>query len=173
MTQIDENLSKYSEATSQDIEEILDDFSVEPRQGLSVSEVDRRQQLYGLNRLEKTKRRSVREIAIAQFKSPIIALLAVAAALSCAFKEWVEGIAIIIAILFNAGIGFFTEVKAVKSMESLQKLSQTLAKVRREGRVKEIPSEEIVPGDIVVFEAGDSIPADLRLLATGIAVTSG
>jgi P-type Ca2+ transporter type 2C len=164
MTQTHENLSKYSEATSQDIEEILDDFSVDPRQGLSSSEVERRQQQYGLNRLEKTKRRSVREIAIEQFKSPIIGLLAVAAALSFAFQEWVEGIAIIVAILFNAGIGFFTEVKAVKSMESLQKLAQTPAKVRREGRVKEIPSEEMVPGDIVVFEAGDSVPADLRLL---------
>ncbi|MCU0534145.1 MAG: cation-transporting P-type ATPase [Hydrococcus sp. Prado102] len=164
MTQIDENLSKYSEATSQAIEDILNDFSVAPHQGLSLSEVERRRQQYGLNRLEQTKRRSIREIAIAQFKSPIIGLLAVAAALSFAFQEWVEGIAIIIAILFNAGIGFFTEIKAVKSMESLQKLSQTLAKVRREGRVKEIPSEEIVPGDIIVFEAGDSIPADLRLL---------
>ena len=164
MTQIKENLSNNPEVTSHSIEKILNDFSVDARRGLNESEVVRRQEQYGLNRLEKTKRRKIREIAFDQFKSPIIGLLAVAAALSFAFKEWIEGIAILIAIFFNAAIGFFTEVKAVKSMESLQKLSQTYAKVRRDSKVKEIPSEELVPGDIVVFEGGDSVPADLRLL---------
>jgi P-type Ca2+ transporter type 2C len=163
MTQIKADLANYTQASSYASADVLNDFSVNVRQGLTTSEVKRRQEQYGLNQLEQTKRRKVREIAIEQFKSPIIGLLAVAAVVSFAFKEWVEGIAILVAIFFNAAIGFITEVKAVKSMESLQKLSQTHAKVRRDGRVKEIVSQEVVPGDIVVFEGG-VVPADLRLL---------
>ena len=99
-----------------------------------------------------------------QFKSPIIALLAVAAVLAFTFQEWIEGIAVVIAIALNAIIGFVTELRAVKSMESLQQLSKTQAKVRREGQVSQISADELVPGDIVVLEGGDLVPADLRLL---------
>ncbi|MBE9167765.1 cation-transporting P-type ATPase [Pleurocapsales cyanobacterium LEGE 06147] len=152
------------EVYSRSVAEILDDFSVDPEQGLNESEIEQRRQRYGANRLEQAKRRSTWQILITQFKSPIIALLAVAALLSFIFREWVEGIAIIIAIVLNAAIGFFTEVKAVRSMESLQQLSRTHAKVRREGRVQEIAAEDLVPGDIVVLESGDIVAADLRLI---------
>ena len=154
----------YQGASSKEVAEVVQDFSVDTNQGLKASVVEKRHKQYGYNRLRETKGRSNWQILVAQFKSPIIALLVIAAILSFAFQEWIEGIAILIAILLNAVIGFFTEVKAVRSMESLQQLSRTPAKVRREGQVQEISAEELVPGDIVVLEGGDLVAADLRLL---------
>ena len=148
------------------LEEILDELDISPEQGLSESEVERRREQYGDNRLQEAKGRSAWQILVEQFKSLIIAILAVAAALSFAFSQWVEGIAVLIAIFINTAIGFFTEYKAIRSMEALQKLSSTTTKVRRGGKVQEIPAEELVPGDIVVLESGDAIAADLRLIET-------
>ncbi|MBE9047480.1 cation-transporting P-type ATPase [Pleurocapsales cyanobacterium LEGE 10410] len=153
-----------NDSSSRSVETVLENLSVESDEGLNTSTVEKRRKQYGKNRLQEFKQRSAWQILVAQFKSPIIALLAVAAVLSFAFQEWIEGIAVIIAILLNAVIGFFTEIKAVRSMESLQQLSQTKAKVRREGSVREISAEELVPGDIVLLDGGDLIAADLRLL---------
>ena len=143
-------------------QEILNTLDVSAEQGLSESEAKHRREQYGANRLEQAKTRSVWQIFIEQFKNLIIGILAVAAILSFAFQQWIEGIAVIIAIVVNTAIGFFTELKAVRSMESLQKLSSTTAKVRRAGKIQEIPSDELVPGDIVLLESGDVVPADLR-----------
>lgn len=152
------------QAFSRNAAEILEQLSVERERGLSSGEVKKRLKEYGRNELEKTKRRSLWQILIDQFKSPIIGLLAIAAILAFAFQEWIEGIAVLIAIFLNTAIGFFTEMKALKSMESLQQLSKVSAKVRREGQVQTIPAEELVPGDIAVFESGDLVAADLRLV---------
>jgi Ca2+-transporting ATPase len=145
-------------------EAVLDAFGVDPAQGLHRQQIERQRQKYGWNRLQEAKQRSVRAIFLDQFKSPIIALLAVAAVLAFAFQEWIEGIAVVIAIALNAVIGFTTELRAVKSMESLQALSKTQAKVRREGQVQQIDADHLVPGDIVVLEGGDVVPADIRLV---------
>jgi Ca2+-transporting ATPase len=163
-----QNLSvlDYPEASSRSVADILKDLSVEIDRGLTISEVERRRQKYGWNRLEKTKRRSLWQIAIAQFKNPIAALLTVAAIAAFAFNEWVEGIAVLIAIFVNAAIGFITESQALRSMESLQQLSRTHAKVRRNGKLQEINAEEVVPGDIIFLDGGDLIPADLRVIET-------
>ena len=152
------------EASCFSVTEVLENFGVNFQLGLDKTDVEQRRLQYGLNRIEANQKRSRWQIFIAQFKSPIIALLAVAAILSFAFQEWIEGIAIIIAILLNTTIGFFTESQAVNSMEALQKLSCTYAKVRREGRIQEILTEELVPGDIVILEGGDLVAADLRLV---------
>ena len=90
------------QATSLDKDTVLQRLSVDVQQGLDETAVKQRQQKYGKNRLQEFKQRSAGQILIAQFKSPIIALLAVAAVLSFAFQEWIEGIAVIIAILFGA-----------------------------------------------------------------------
>lgn len=145
-------------------EEVLETFSVDAQSGLSEREVQKRREKYGKNQLQQAKQRSIKTIFIEQFKSPIIALLAVAAVLSFLFQEWIEGIAVIIAILLNTGIGFVTEVKAVRAMTALQSLSQTRTRVRRDGNVQEINAEMLVPGDIVLLEGGDIVSADLRLL---------
>ncbi|HHP7243290.1 MAG TPA: cation-translocating P-type ATPase, partial [Elainellaceae cyanobacterium] len=152
--------------TSQTVDEILKAFDVSSENGLDQAEVQTRRENYGPNRLQEAKQRSAREILVDQFKSPIIGLLAIAAVLSFLFQEWIEGGAIIIAILLNAGIGFFTEIRAVRSMKALKQLSRTQAKIRRDGDIQVIPAEDLVPGDIVVFEGGDLIPADLRLIET-------
>jgi P-type Ca2+ transporter type 2C len=146
------------------LEDILNELDVSAKQGLTESEVERRRKQYGENRLQEAKGKSAWQILIEQFKSLIIAILAVAAALSFAFSQWIEGIAVLIAIIINTAIGFFTEYKAIRSMEALQKLSRTTTKVRREGKIQEISAEEVVPGDIVVLESGDAIAADLRLI---------
>lgn len=151
-------------ASAQPVKDVLENFSVDPQQGLTIAQVEKRQQLYGLNQLQQVKGRTPGQIFVDQFKSPIIGLLAVAAVLSFVFREWVEGFAILIAIALNAGIGFVTEIKAVRSMEALQKLSQTYCPVRRHGQVKSVNTEQLVPGDIVLLEGGDLVPADLRLL---------
>lgn len=145
------------------IKDVIHQLNVDLEQGLSEQAVKERQEQFGRNELQKAKRRSAWEIFIDQFKNLIVLLLAIAAILSFLFQEWVEGGAIIIAIVLNAVIGFVTEIKAVRSMESLQELSRTHAKVRREGKVKEIQAADLVPGDVVLFEGGDLIPADLRL----------
>lgn len=145
-------------------QEVLEAFGVDSAQGLNEQQVKRQRDKYGWNRLQKKKQRGAWAIFVDQFKSPIIALLAVAAVLAFAFQEWIEGIAVVIAIALNAVIGFTTELRAVKSMESLQELSKAHAKVRREGQVKQINADQLVPGDIVVLEGGDLVPADIRLI---------
>lgn len=145
-------------------QDVLEAFGVDPAQGLNHQQVERQRKKYGWNRLKEAKQRGAWAILIDQFKSPIIALLAVAAVLAFAFQEWIEGIAVLIAIALNAIIGFTTELRAVKSMQSLQELSQTQAKVRRAGQVKQVPADQLVPGDMVVLEGGDLVPADIRLI---------
>ncbi|MGF1538821.1 MAG: cation-translocating P-type ATPase [Elainellaceae cyanobacterium] len=151
-------------AGAQTAAEILEGLSVQPERGLSDREAEQRRQKYGLNKLQEAAKRGAWQILLAQFRSPIVALLAAAAVLSFAFQEWIEGTAIVIAILLNAVIGFVTEIRAVRSMEALKKLSETEAKVCRSGSIQAIPAEELVPGDILVFEGGDLIPADARVI---------
>lgn len=145
-------------------EDVLNEFGVDAAQGLTNRQVEKQRHKYGWNRLKEAKKRGAGAIFIDQFKSPIIALLAVAAVLAFIFQEWIEGIAVVIAIALNALIGFTTELRAVKSMESLQELSKSHAKVRREGQVQQVTSDELVPGDIAVLEGGDLVPADLRVI---------
>ena len=152
---------KAMESSCQDV---LHEFGIDAAQGLNQRQVEKQRHKYGWNRLKEAKKRGAWAIFVDQFKSPIIALLAVAAVLAFTFQEWIEGIAVVIAIALNTIIGFTTELRAVKSMESLQELSKSHAKVRREGRVQQVTSEELVPGDIAVLEGGDLVPADLRLI---------
>jgi len=143
---------------------ILETLDVDAGQGLPASEVEQRRKRYGENSLRDTETRSAWQILLEQFKSLIVGLLAVAAALSFAFGDWVEGLAVVIVILINAAIGFVTELRAVRSMEALQQLSSVDAAVRRAGAVRQIPAEDLVPGDIVVLSGGDVVTADIRLL---------
>ncbi|OSZ77091.1 hypothetical protein CAP36_11760 [Chitinophagaceae bacterium IBVUCB2] len=132
-------------------------------QGLSVDEAKARLRHFGLNAIEEAKPISPLRILINQFKSPIVFLLLFAAAMSFWFKEWLDGIAILLILVINAVIGFYMEFKAHKSVAALRKLSSIPAKVLRSGKLLEINAEEIVPGDIVFTEAGDMIPADGRI----------
>ncbi len=129
-------------------------------QGLTIEKAKERLKRFGLNTIEEAKAISPFKILINQFKSPIVFLLLFAAGMSFWFKEWLDGIAILLVLIINAVIGFYMEFKAHKSVKALKKLSSIPAKVLRGGKLLEINSEEIVPGDIVFTEAGDMIPAD-------------
>jgi P-type Ca2+ transporter type 2C len=144
-------------------QEVLSGLEVDPETGLDADEVKKRREHYGPNRLRKAAKKSAWTILIDQFKSPIVLLLVLAAILSFSFGEWMQGLAIVVVIMVNGAIGFFTELNAVRSMEALQQMSRVKAKVRRKGQVEKIPAEDLVPGDIVVVEAGDIVPVDLRL----------
>ncbi|MFO7783429.1 MAG: cation-transporting P-type ATPase [Desulfatiglandales bacterium] len=159
---MEENTSQHA-PWAMDFEKVLSGLRVDPDKGLIDEEVKKRRDRYGMNRVRKTRQRSAWEILADQFKSLIILLLAFAAGLSFAFEEWIQGVAVAVVIVVNCAIGFFTELNALRSMEALQEMTRVETAVCRNGEVKEIPAEELVPGDIVVVEAGDIISADLRV----------
>jgi len=146
------------------VDAVLEHFGVDPSAGLTDEEAERRRRRHGPNRLETAERRSIWAIALAQFENLIVLLLALAAGLSFVFGHWLEGVSIVIAILINVTFGFFTEWKAVRSMEALREISRVRTRVRRFSEVRLVKSDEIVPGDIVILEQGDVVTADLRLL---------
>jgi Ca2+-transporting ATPase len=143
---------------------VLKSLEVKPEQGLADAEVKRRRQKFGPNRLRERKPKNAWKILADQFASLIVGLLGLASLLAMLFGKWVEGVAIGIALLLNAAIGFFTELKATRSMEALHRLGGTEAKVRREGKTRVVSAREVVPGDLVILEAGDLIAADLRVV---------
>jgi P-type Ca2+ transporter type 2C len=153
-----------AEPWAQDARQVLEDLGVSREKGLNHEEIRQRRERHGSNRLLQKRKAAAWKLILAQFKSLIVVLLAVTAAVSFAFGDVVEGIAIGAVILINAAIGFFTEWRAVRSMEALRELSRVGAKVRRNGKAQNISAEELVPGDIVLFEGGDMVAADLRLL---------
>ena len=133
--------------------------------GLSSAEAQRRLRSFGPNRLRVLRRKSGWVILRDQFASLIVALLVAAATVAFLFDEVLEGFGIVAVVLLNAGIGFVTEHRAVRSMEALRVLGHTAATVRRDSSVRTLPAERLVPGDIVVLDAGDMLTADARLIA--------
>lgn len=144
--------------------EALQELQVSQEKGLDNAEVKKRRKGYGPNRLREAKKKSAWRILAEQFKNPIVALLAVAAIVSFVFGETVDALAIAAVIAINGAIGFVTELRAVRSMEALYRLSRVITKVRRNQHVQELPAEEMVPGDIIILEAGDVVTADCRLI---------
>ena len=142
------------------IEEATKLLNSHTEQGLTIDDAKQRLEHFGLNAIEEAKAISPFKILVNQFKSPIVFLLLFAAGMSFWFKEWLDGIAILLVLVINAAIGFYMEFKAHKSVKALKKLSSIPAKVLRGAKLNEINSEEIVPGDIAFTEAGDMIPAD-------------
>ncbi len=162
--EVQESTRRIARSWAHPWQDIVRELNVLPESGLTNDEVCNRQSRYGLNELGQAQPKSSWLILGNQFKSLIIALLVVAAALSFAFGEFIEGVAIAAVIFISAGIGFFTELRATRSMEALRRLGSVNARVRRDGQLQEIPAQEIVPGDIVVLEGGDIVTADLRLI---------
>ncbi len=132
-------------------------------EGLTPEEADRRRDAYGPNRLREVERQSLWRILWNQ-ASLIMLLLVVAGAVAWVSGQGIEALAIAVVIVINTAIGFFTEWRAVRSMEALQEMGETEATVRRDGRIRQVAAETLVPGDVVELEEGDLVPADLRLL---------
>ncbi|HEY1364472.1 MAG TPA: cation-transporting P-type ATPase [Xanthobacteraceae bacterium] len=139
--------------------------------GLSGGEVKRRARACGPNTILARCRTSALVVLAHQFQSPVVYLLASAAALGFYFGELKEAGAIAAVLLLNALIGFLTELKAARSIEALRALGTRSARVRRDGHIRVVPADDLVPGDIVLVEAGDAAAADLRLIdASSLAV---
>ena len=151
------------------IEEVEKHFGVDETKGLSKEQVEKNRQTYGMNELAAKKKKSLFVKFLEQFKDFMIIILIIAAIIS-GIVGYYEGegitdsIIILIVVIVNAIIGVAQESKAEKSLEALQKLSSHVAKVVRNGNVEVVPSKELVPGDIVVLDTGDYVPADLRLI---------
>ena len=132
--------------------------------GLTAAETDSRLLSFGPNLLKRRKKTSPVMVFLQQFMSPLIYVLLVAVAISLAVGHYTDAYVILGVLLLNAVIGFVQETNAEKAMEALMKMAAPQARVRREGVLKMVPSREIVPGDILLLETGDKIPADARLL---------
>ena len=137
---------------------VLDRLEVDAGQGLSEQAVEERRQRHGRNQLRESRRRGVWAILLDQFKSVVLIVLAVAGAVSFAFGEWAEGVAILAVLLINGVIGFVSEWRATRSMEALRKMGQARTRVRRAGREQEVGAADLVPGDVVLIEGGEWKP---------------
>ncbi len=151
-------------AWAKDARTVLSELRVKPVAGLTPEEVGDRRLRWGANLLQAARPRRTLQIFLSQFASVIVGLLVGAAALSFAFGEWVDGLAIVAVLIVNALLGFVAELKAVRSMEALRQLTAVDARVRRGGAERTVPAQQLVPGDIVVVEEGTVVTADLRLV---------
>lgn len=152
-----------------EVEDVLRHFATDAKNGLSEEEVNDRREKHGFNEFAKKKHSSYWQKFIAQFKSFMIVVLLLAAVIS-GITGYLNGegvtdaLIILVILVVNAIIGVFQESKAEKSLDALEKLSAPHCKVIRDGELKIIATRELLPGDMVEIEVGDSVPADLRLI---------
>ncbi len=144
-------------------EEVIDKLNSD-RKGLREEEVKKRREETGKNTLPERERTSIFKLIIKQFKDFLVLILFIAAIISFVSGHMIDVYVIIGVIFINAGIGFFQEFKAEKSISSLKKLIKHKAIVLRDGEEKVVVAGELVPGDIIILDEGKSIPADARIL---------
>ncbi|WEV39039.1 calcium-translocating P-type ATPase, PMCA-type [Lactobacillus sp. ESL0680] len=148
----------------QAVQEVASELDTSLSKGLTASQVKQRREQYGVNSLAGKKKVSLWQRFLAQFKDFMIIVLIIAALLSgFVAQEWTDAAIIMIVVLLNAILGVFQEARSEEAINALKKMATPSAHVRRNGQVVEIPSTELVPGDVVLLEAGDVVPADLRL----------
>lgn len=159
------------EAYNKKKEEVLQTLSVDPKKGLSSSEVKKRQEEYGPNQLRESKKKTLFQMFLDQFKDFLVIILIIAAAVSVVVgilegDGLIDGLIIIAIVLLNAVLGVNQEQKANDALAALKKMSSPHAKVIRDGKTIEVPSESLTVGDIVVLETGDYVAADIRLISS-------
>ncbi|WP_050608028.1 calcium-translocating P-type ATPase, PMCA-type [Clostridium niameyense] len=147
-------------------EETLKELDVDPQIGLTLEEVKKRTEKYGSNKLNAKKQKSMLKLFFEQLNDILIYILLAAAIVSGILGEVSDAIIIAIVIIINAVVGVIQEAKAEKALEALKQLSNPKALVKRNGNLDEVPSDEVVPGDIIIIDAGRHIPCDLRLIET-------
>ncbi|MGI9416287.1 MAG: cation-translocating P-type ATPase [Geminicoccaceae bacterium] len=156
--------SALEQAFARTVDEVAGQAGIAIERGLAEREVRDRQRRVGKNLLRRRQTRNAFGILASQLKSLVIWLLAAAATLSFYVGDRPEGFAIIAVILINTAIGFFTELRALRSMEALRRIARVQTRVCRDGQVRHVDALDLVPGDIVILEAGDIVTADLRLV---------
>ncbi|HKZ26476.1 MAG TPA: cation-translocating P-type ATPase [Rubrobacteraceae bacterium] len=148
----------------QTAEAVLARLGSDLRRGLSAEEARVRLERYGRNELEERSGRGPWAILWEQFTSTMIVILIVAAVVSALLGDYEDSIAIAVIVVLNAALGFGQEYRAERAMDALKRLSAPTVKVRRDGHVREVSARELVPGDVVLLEAGNLVAADGRLL---------
>ena len=148
------------------LEEVLEKLNVNPDQGLTSQEANNRIDAYGLNKLDEAPPTTIWEMLWEQFSDFVVMLLIVAAVISALLGDWVEAAAIMAIVLLNAALGVIQNRRAAEELAALKQLAAPEANVLRDGSRINIPGRDIVPGDIVFLEAGNYIPADVRLIET-------
>ena len=133
-------------------------------QGLTTAEAEERRAKVGPNQLEVRKPTPAWVIALRQFRSPLIAILLIAAAITLLLQDWLDATAILIVLVLNASIGFWQETHAEREMRALASLTVLAARAVRDGHVIALPAVDLVPGDVVVVESGEQVAADLRVV---------
>lgn len=151
-------------------EEVLQKLKTDKRGGLAKQEVENRQKEYGKNKLKEKPKETILVRFIKQFNDFMIIILIIASIISAGVSymqgenDYIDSIIIIAIVVLNAIMGVIQETKAEKSIEALQKMTPRKSKVIREGKTEEINAEDLVPGDIVILEAGNYVPADSRII---------
>lgn len=151
-------------------EEIRKNLKTDFLNGLTEEEAKKRKNEYGENKLEGKRKTNIFIKFLLQFNDFMIIILLIAAGISAVLSyiegtgEYIDSIIIIAIVVFNACMGLIQESKAEKALEALTKMSAPVAKVKRDGKIKMIPATCVVPGDIVILEAGNFVPADGRII---------
>jgi Ca2+-transporting ATPase len=149
---------------STQVDSVLEHLGTDPKRGLTAEEARKRLEKYGYNELKKEAKTSAFSLFINQFKNTLIIILAVATILSAVIGDLLDAGIILAIIVFCALLGFIQEYRAERALDALKKMLTPTITALRGGREEEIPSKDLVPGDIILLEAGDKIPADGRLV---------
>ncbi|MCX7635088.1 MAG: HAD-IC family P-type ATPase, partial [Syntrophales bacterium] len=148
------------------VSEVIALFESHPDQGLDITKTEVLRNLYGPNVITVQKGHGPFVRFLLQFHQPLIYILLVSSVITAFLQEWVDAGVIFGVVLVNAIIGFIQETKAVRAIDALARTMTTEATVIRSGQKMRIPSPEVLPGDIVLLQAGDKVPADLRLISS-------
>ena len=139
-------------------------LGTDPERGLTWQEAERRRAESGPNELSEVPLPSIAKLFLSQFTSIIVWVLIGAAVISGLLEDWIDATAIVTIVFLNGVLGFVQEFRAERSLSALRKMSVSMARVIRDGVVRTVPARELVPGDVIVLEAGDRVPADARLI---------
>jgi magnesium-transporting ATPase (P-type) len=145
------------------VEEAVAILGVDLSTGLSATEVGRRQKEFGPNRVSARRGTPGWITFLQQFNQPLVYILLIAVAVTAFLGEWLDSSVIFGVVFINAVVGFLQETKAEKAIDALAKMLPVETTVRRDGRKQRVPSEELVPGDVVLLQTGDRVPADVRI----------
>ncbi|MBM3223531.1 MAG: cation-translocating P-type ATPase [Candidatus Tectomicrobia bacterium] len=147
-----------------DSREVLTQFQVDPSTGLQDHEVPIRQQQYGRNELVERGTKSPWRIVWEQLTSVVLVVLIIGALVKFLLGEYLDASAILVVVALNTILGFIQEYRAEQAIAALKRMAAPVVRVRRQGQIREIPARDLVPGDLLLLEAGNAIPADARLI---------
>ena len=147
-----------------DVAEVAIQLETDTERGLAALEIPRRLDQFGSNELTPAVAETPVQIFLRQFRQPLVYILLAAAFLTVVLREWADAAVILAVVLVNSVIGFMQEAKALKAIESLTRVMESAATVVRDGQTSHIRARELVPGDLVLLQSGDRVPADVRLV---------